>query len=343
MQKEKLGLYLFLGLLLAAVVASGALFFPYVDIIVVAATLAVVIEPVYSRLLKYVKFPGLAAFICSLAAFVVILIPITLLGYQILQESKNLYALLGDSSALASLQDAVSAKMRGVVPAAFSDAFPLDIKMYLKAVIDWVSSKTGALFSNIIQITFSGFIAFIALYYLLKDGKEFRSQLAEHLPLPKASTERIFQKLQATASSIIKGSLVVAIVQGVLSGVGFMIFGVPHAAFWGLLCIFASLFPTIGTALVLVPAVAYLGFFASALAAAGLLAWGVVIVGLSDNLLRPYLLKRDVEIHPFLIFLSVFGGLAIFGPTGFILGPLIVSLLIALLELYPEFVGEKNS
>ena len=108
----------------------------------------------------------------------------------------------------------------------------------------------------------------------------------------------------------------------------------PNPVLWGLVAALAALIPGIGTALILIPAIGYLFFTGSTGAAIGLLIWGVVAVGLIDNFLGPMLVNRGVKIHPFLILLSIFGGLSFFGPVGFVLGPLIIALVFALLEIY---------
>src|SRR6185369_1295230 len=109
---------------------------------------------------------------------------------------------------------------------------------------------------------------------------------------------------------------------------------VPHPALWGSFAVIAALIPGIGTSLIIVPGVLYLFFTSTNLYALGLFIWGVLAVGLIDNYLGPILVHRGVNIHPFLILLSVMGGLIFFGPIGFIAGPLVVALLFALLEIY---------
>ena len=116
--------------------------------------------------------------------------------------------------------------------------------------------------------------------------------------------------------------------------VGFWIFGVPNAILWGSFAAIAALIPGIGTALVLTPAILFLFARGEIFSAIGLLAWGVGVVGLIDNFLGPRLMGRGIELHPLIILLSVLGGIGFFGPIGFLLGPLIVSLFFALLDIY---------
>jgi predicted PurR-regulated permease PerM len=137
---------------------------------------------------------------------------------------------------------------------------------------------------------------------------------------------------------VIKGSLLIALIQGMVSGTGFAIFGVPNPVLLGSVAIIAALIPNVGTAVVLTPAILYLYLTDQVWQSAGLLIWGITAVGLIDNLLGPTLIGRSSKIHPLLILLAVLGGLAFFGPLGFILGPLVISLLFAVLDIYERLL-----
>jgi predicted PurR-regulated permease PerM len=144
--------------------------------------------------------------------------------------------------------------------------------------------------------------------------------------------------MEQAVYSIFAGSIIVALVQGILTGIGFTIFGVPNPALWGSIASVAALIPGVGTALVVVPGILYLFFTGSTGYAIGLLVWGILAVSLIDNFLGPILVNRGVKIHPFLILLSVLGGLIFFGPVGFLLGPIILAFLFALLDIYRSSV-----
>jgi predicted PurR-regulated permease PerM len=125
-----------------------------------------------------------------------------------------------------------------------------------------------------------------------------------------------------------------------LVGVGFAIFGVPQPIFWGTVAAVMAMVPSVGTALVTIPAILYLAIVGQFLPAIGLLAWSLILVHSIDNFLGPILISRKATIHPFLIFLSVIGGLGFFGPIGFLLGPIVLSISLALLDIYS--IPEKN-
>ena len=127
-----------------------------------------------------------------------------------------------------------------------------------------------------------------------------------------------------------------------MTEMGFSIFGVPNPILWGSVAAVAALIPGVGTALVLIPSILYLFFIGETVSASGLLVWGIVAVGLVDNILGPKLVGRGIKLHPFLTLLSILGGISFFGPLGFLFGPLTLSLLFAFLEIYSTIRRERN-
>jgi predicted PurR-regulated permease PerM len=204
----------------------------------------------------------------------------------------------------------------------------------LQRGLEWAFSNLDTVFSGASKIVLAVFIMLLALFYLLRDGRELKRQIIALSPLGDDDDNRIFKKLEQTIYSIFAGSILVGLIQGVLTGIGFAIFGVPNPALWGSIAAVSALIPGIGTSLVMVPGVLYLFFTGSTTPAIGLLIWGVLAVGLIDNFLGPIFINRGVKIHPFLILLSVLGGLIFFGPVGFVLGPIILAFLFALLDIY---------
>ena len=199
----------------------------------------------------------------------------------------------------------------------------------------------GGVFAGISETIAGLFLGLIAFYFFLKDGEKFVKNLIFLSPLPDAYDEEIFKKMEAAVNSIIKGSIVIALLQGVLTSIGFVIFGVPNPALWGSIAAVAALVPPLGVALINGPAIAFLFLTSQIPAGIGLLIWAVMIVGLVDNILKPKIVERGIHIHPFLILISVLGGLEFFGIAGLLLGPVVLSLLFALGEVYSGMI--KNA
>ncbi len=333
-QKSQLN---FLLLLLAVIfVLAFFIFKPFFYALILALVFATAFAPLHQKLLTATAGKkGLAAVLSTIAVLVVVVVPLSFLGTQIFHEASGLYTSLVENGGTSDLSVSISNTLQKItrfspVPIEFST----DFSQYLKQGLNWLLQHLGPLFANIAQGLLGIFVFLIALYYLFKDGPKLKTAVVALSPLQDIHDEKIFTKLTLAINSVIKGNLAVAIVQGILTTIGFAIFGVPNAALWGSVAVFAALIPGVGTALVLTPAILYLFFSGETLTAIGLLVWGIVAVGLIDNFLGPKLASRGMRLHPFLILLSILGGLGSFGPIGFVLGPLVLSLLFALLEIY---------
>lgn len=306
---------------------------------------ATVFEPIHNRALALVRGQkGIAALITSVIVLIVVIAPITFLGIQIFQESTGLYSYLVQNNTATGIsrtvEDAVHS-FNKFLPAQIH--FSLDLNLYLKQGVTWLLQQIGPLFANVAQVALGVFVFLAALYYLFKDGHQLKAAIVKLSPLQDAHDEAVFHKLALATNSVIKGSLVVAVIQGLLTTIGFVIFGVPNAALLGSIAAIAALIPGVGTALVLVPAILYLFFSGATLPALGLLLWGMTAVGLIDNFLGPVLVGHGTKLHPFLILLSILGGIGLFGPIGFLLGPLVLSLLFALIGIYFTILKEHKT
>lgn len=335
--------YFFLVILIAVAVLTICIFYPYLSSLLVAIVFSVIFRPLHRRVSlifsKGNQGNSFSALITLLILAILVITPLIFLGKQIYVESESLYYSLTDEGkrsqvidSLNSLSQSLSNRLYGIFPAYNFDSF--NITRYIQNFLEWSFANLDTIFSGISKFILQTFVMLFALFYLLRDGGRFKRSMIALSPLADNHDEQIFGKLRLAIRSVVVGSLTVSVIQGFLTGLGFFIFGVPHAALWGSFAVIAALIPGIGTALVIIPGVVYLFFASSNLFALGLFIWGVLAVGLIDNYLGPVLVNRGVNIHPFLILLSVMGGLIFFGPIGFIAGPLLVALLFALLEIY---------
>ncbi|MFA5942581.1 MAG: AI-2E family transporter [Candidatus Paceibacterota bacterium] len=342
MQSQKLRPYFLVLFLSGALALATAIFWPFLKPLALASVFAVVLQGLYSRVSKLLGgWPSASALLTIALSVLLILIPISVVGVLVGNEARDLYASIeagGGQSAVSQTFLRVDELFGGSIPGLeeFSRDVSVDIDTYAKEVLQWITGHAGEIFSSVSQLLLSFFIFFIALYYLLRDGKRVRQMLIELSPLNDSEDAGIFDRLELAVNSVIKGSLVVALVQGVLTTIGFTLFGVPNAILWGTVTAVAALIPGIGTALVFIPVVAFLFITGSTVSALGLLVWGALGVGLIDNLLGPKLIGSKMKLHPLLVLLSVLGGLVFFGPSGVFLGPLSLSLFFALLSIYAD-------
>jgi predicted PurR-regulated permease PerM len=331
--------------LMAAILGAGVLtitvFFPFLKPLALAAVFAVVLQGLYQRIVRLLGgWPSTSALLTVLISVFFILLPLSLIGVLVGNEARGLYVSLETGSGQGIIAQTFLRvdETFGGVPGIgeFTRNASVDINTYTKEALQWITNHAGEIFSSVSQLLLAFFIFFIALYYLLRDGKRVREILIELSPLSDREDTRVFDRLELAVNSVIKGNLVIALVQGVLTTVGFTIFGVPNTILWGMVAAVAALIPGIGTGLVFIPAVAFLFFTGATFPALGLLIWGALGVGLIDNFLGPKLVGRGMNLHPLLVLLAVLGGLMYFGPAGIFLGPLTLSLLFALVSIYSD-------
>lgn len=335
--------YFFLIIMIGTGILTFFIFYSYLTALLLALVFSVIFRPLH-RWISYVFSRGrqsssLSTFITLLIIGILFITPLILLAKQIYMESQSLYYGLTDEGTRSTLIDSLNAlseslsnRLYGVFPAYSFDSF--NITRHVQTFLEWSFANLDTIFSSVSKFVIEIFIMLFALFYLLRDGGKFKQQVINLSPLSDMYDEKIFLKLKQAIRSVVVGSLAVGLIQGILTGLGFYIFGVPNPALWGSFAVVSALIPGIGTSLIIVPGVLFLFFTSTKILAIGLLIWGVVAVGMVDNFIGPMLVNRGVNVHPFLILLSVIGGLSYFGPIGFIAGPLVVALLFALLEIY---------
>lgn len=315
---------------------------PYLSALFLAVVFTIAFRPLYNRLFRLTgDRASLSAILTVLALILIIVIPVFLFGFFIFKDAQDFYHDISNGGFDKGIILAWSEYIQTFVQQ-FLPGFSLDLFGYLQQGFGLFVQNLGSFFGKVFTALLQLFLMLLGVFYFLRDGKKFREHLIFLSPLSDTYDKTILTKFEVAVDSVVKGALSIALIQGVLSGIGFAIFGVPNPMLWGAAAAITALIPGIGTALIIAPAVLYLFYFGSAFSALGLLIWGVVAVGLIDNLLAPVLIERGLKIHPFLILLSVLGGLALFGPVGFLAGPVTLALLFALFDIYPLLL-ESNA
>lgn len=343
MTNQKTELYFLLFLLLAIFAITFFIFEPFVYPLILAVVFATALDPAHTHILKLTRGRNtLAASISTLLVFFVLVIPLSFLTFQIFQQATGLYSsLAGDGGTTEFSQHAMKTLQNLKVTLNIPSTVIIDVDQYLKQGLDLFINNLGPLLTNVIRIIIDIFLFLAALFYLFRDGKGLKAQLIQLSPLEDQYDVKIIDKIEIAINSIVRGNLTVALVQGVLSSIGFLVFGVPSAILWGGVTAIAAMVPTVGTSLVILPAVLFLFLSGNPISALGLFIWGTIAVGLIDNVLGPKLVGKKVKLNSFLILLSILGGVSFFGPIGFLLGPLSLSLFVTLFEIY--FTIRKTS
>jgi predicted PurR-regulated permease PerM len=313
---------------------------PFVSALALSAIIVTICYPLYTRILKRTPWNNqtLAALITTLAVLLIVIIPLFLITSALVNEAVSVYKLVNEE------QIGVEDTLRSVETSIqqYFPAFELNATEYLRQSASWLASNLGAIFAGTASTIFLFFISMIGAFYLFRDGRLFTKQLVKISPLPDTQDEVIMKRLALAVRSVATGTVMIALIQGTLTACGLWLFGFERAVLWGVIAAFGALIPSVGTTIVFVPAIIYLIFNGMYLHAIGVAIWGVVAVGLIDNLLGPYLMSRGNKMHPFLILLAVLGGITVFGPIGFIVGPVLVSLFMVLLELYSIHIRDNT-
>jgi predicted PurR-regulated permease PerM len=209
----------------------------------------------------------------------------------------------------------------------------------------FVLRRGAAFLGDVANMFFYFFVMIFITFYLVRDGEVMLRGIKQLSPLREQQEERIIEKVKSVARSVLLGSFLTALLQGVLGGIGLALVGIP-ALFWGTVLGFSSLIPVVGTALVWVPAAGYLALFGKWKAALFLSAWSIALVGSVDNFLRPFLMRGEGKLSPFYIFLAIIGGMKYFGIRGLLYGPIILGLASVMLYIYQveyrELLDEKK-
>jgi len=187
-----------------------------------------------------------------------------------------------------------------------------------------------------------GLVLFVAFFMFLQ-GDDFIAEIKKLSPLDEAHNSMILGEMEATIKATLWGTVVVAFIQGSLGGLGFFLFGVPQAAFWGTVMVPASVLPVVGAAIIWVPAVVYLLLHGAVAKGVGLLVFCAVVIGSVDNLVKPMLMRGTRATPTIFVLLSILGGISYFGMIGFILGPLVLSFLLSLLNIYQKTILEPTA
>ncbi|MGI9038045.1 MAG: AI-2E family transporter [Gemmatimonadota bacterium] len=198
----------------------------------------------------------------------------------------------------------------------------------------FVVNSVAALTKSTAAFLLDLFVMLYAMFFFLVSGRAILDRILYYLPLAPDDEARMIDKFVSVTRATIKGSLVIGLVQGALAGAGFAVAGIPSAAFWGTVMAVLSIIPAVGSGLVWLPAVVWLYATGEPVAASGLLAWCLVVVGTVDNFLRPWLVGKDTKMPDLLVLVSTLGGLFLFGAVGFILGPVVAALFVTIWDIY---------
>ncbi len=348
--------------------AFGLILLPFLVPIAWAMCLVTVTGGLYRRLARVTRRPALAAFGMTFATAVLVLGPLVFLGTavvtQAIELSEKVTAGGGPSEPTAAAEGRPSTgdkrwddflvdhprldRVRRDLDHTLAPLGTSTRKLADEALTRLsqpVATGTFGVLQTLGRIGF-GFIVMLAtLFFLYRDAGKIRAVVMDLVPLTHEETARILDTLRDTAFAAVVGGLVTALIQGALGGLAFVITGVPGALLWGFVMAVLSLLPVGGSAFVWAPTMVYFFLTGDPWKGWFLLVWGIAVIGSSDNLLRPWLMRRAGAggVHPLLLFFAILSGIGLFGVSGIVFGPLLVAFVLVVVRIYREHFGKPSS
>lgn len=333
----------FLLLIVAVSLAFAWILLPYYGAVFWATVLAIVFAQPHRRLLRSMRQKRtLAALAMVMIILMMVILPLTLVGAMLVQEGFGVYERIQSGELNFGR---IFQQMFGALPAWVTDLLERFGLTNLSLMQERLSTglMKGSQFlatqalnigQNTFQFIVNLFIVLYLLFFFLRDGDYLAKRIKDAIPLRPEQQRDLFSKFTTVIRATVKGNIVVALVQGALGGLIFWILGVYAPVLWAVLMTFLSLLPAVGAGLVWAPVAIY--FLATGATWQGvvLIAFGVLVIGLVDNVLRPILVGKDTKLPDYVVLISTLGGLAIFGLNGFVIGPVIAAMFIAAWDLF---------
>lgn len=327
--------------LLLVVYLAFLVFRPFVLTFAVAGSVAILLRPIHRRLAGWLRGrEALAAAILVIAVTLLILLPITaaagLLGSQAVAFFEWVRPNLQPQAVQDFLRETVTVRYPWL--GEWLSVYETSVSELISAALSRGASAANVLIQRIVggltTAAFELLIFLLMLFFLLRDGAHLRLKLQEISPFSNVQEQALLEHLGQTVKGVLLAMIVVPLAQGVVAFVGFAALGVPGALLWSLVVILAAFIPILGATAGWVPAVVYLFFYGHGGQWIGMLAYGVLAISTIDNIIKPLVLREAARIHPLLGFLSILGGVMAFGPMGFLIGPVILSLVLSAVRIY---------
>ncbi len=313
-------------------------FFPIFWAVVIAG----IFRPFYRWVERRLNRPNLSTLMVFAVIALIILLPAGMVGTLVFNESVQLYEKLGPDT---KTIDKGFQKITGAIAdnpivrrlSISRRTLNEKIAEVVRSVTNYLFTHLAALTQNTLGMLVQLSIMLYALFFFIRDGERFLGAAMRIFPLGMGRERLLYERFLITARSTLKVTLIIGGIQGGLGGILFFITGIEGAMIWGILMILTAVIPVVGCSIVWVPAGLLMLLTGHVWEGILILAAGVLVISMVDNLFRPVLIGKDVEMHPLLIFFSTLGGIALFGFSGFVIGPIVTSLLIAIWQMYDEF------
>lgn len=347
---KKIFSYFMLFFLVVALIWGFVLVEPFIHTIIISAALSIIFSPLYVRIsARLGERANLAAGITVAIVIFAIILPTVFLAWGLVTqglESMHTVTRWVDQADTANLfrdhrLEPYLSWGRENLPFLKIDEATIQAKLlqYSRGFAQSIFDTSASLVGNLAKLLLRFFLMIFMVFYFLREGRGIVQKLKYLAPMPTHQEDIIIDSLQRVARAVLFGSLLIAILQGLVGALGLYFVGV-QPLFWGTMMGLAALIPVIGTGLVWAPVAVYLYFFVNPAWAMFFLLWNVVVVTSIDTILRPMLMRKAAQVSPFYIFFAILGGIHAFGALGIFYGPLILSFLMVMLKIYSEEYSE---
>ncbi len=338
---------LFLAILLLAFYITK----PFLPALFTGAIIAYLSYPLHKKTLIYVKNKNVASFVITVFIVFILTLPFVLVLGIVSAEAVNTYKTLSQQNLGTNFLNVVCRNENWIACKAVMSLINYlpekNLDYYLQAIIEritrFIIDNTYKFLATIPSIFLNLFVMIFVVYYLLKDGEIITKRIKNILPLKESHKQHVLEKFHDITSAVFYGNISIAILQGILGGIGFLILGISSPILWGFVMALFALIPYFGTAIVWLPAalnLIFIGYLqndnSSTIRGIILIIYGIFVISSIDNILKPKLIGSKAKVHPLLVLLGVLGGLNLFGLIGLILGPIMLALLMTFVDIYEE-------
>ncbi|MDO8622997.1 MAG: AI-2E family transporter [archaeon] len=322
---------------ISLIILSFLLIKPILLSIIAGLILAYIFSPIYNLLQKYIRNRDLVVFLICFFIFLLIAIPFWILTPRVIDEAFKVYA--------ASQQIDLVTPLKQIFPNFFQS--PEFSSQFIDIIHSSITKLTSYIMNSLAQLLYNLPILFLqfsvvlfTFYFALRDKKELTEYIKSLSPFPRDVEKKLFDYTTGITSSVIYGQIFIGIIQGLITGIGLFVAGVPNALFFTLIAVIGGMIPILGPFIVWIPVSLYMFINGDTTAALIVLIFGL-IASTIDNILRPFIVSRRVKMGSSLLLIGMVGGLFLFGILGLIIGPLIIAYLLVFLELYRDkrFLG----
>jgi predicted PurR-regulated permease PerM len=322
---------------------------PFLVAIAWATVFTIVFYPVYVFLLRHLRYKSLASVVTLLILVVIILGPVTYLSFILVDEIGN-FVNSFNKDTLQSLRDFFINSRPAELIQKLQTHFGIEgigssatITESVRSLGKTITSSLTVGITNVAAVLLNFIFMLFAVFFFLKDGAAFLLRLREYLPFSEEDKNRLISRVKDMVISTVYGGVLIAVIQGTLGGIAFAFLGIEAPVLWGCAMTVVSFLPLIGTFAVWGPASAYLFIEGDYGKGIILVLYGVLVISMVDNILRPIIISGRTKMPTLAVFFSVLGGIKLFGLIGFIMGPLVLALFVSIFEIFRHAQGGENA